>query len=79
MFLLAVENFVKLISVGIVCHSLIFFTSIQRLSQDFPYFSHSSFTFLFHILLIMWFLLFFDGIVFVLLTDYLALQITQNK
>ena len=37
MFLLAVENFVKLISVGIVLSQLDF--SIQRLSQDFPYFS----------------------------------------
>lgn len=75
MFLLAVENFVKLISVGIVLSQLDFFYFNSKTFSRLPLF----FSFLFHILLIMWFLLFFDGIVFVLLTDYLALQITQNK
>lgn len=74
MFLLAVENFVKLISVGIVCHSLIFLLQFKDFLKTSLIFLIPLSHFTNNVIFII-----FRWYNFVLLTDYLALQITQNK
>ena len=73
MFLLAVENFVKLISVGIVLSQLDFFISYFN-SKTFSrlplFFSHSSFTNNVIFIIFRWYN-------FVLLTDYLTFSFTN--